>query len=104
MEEMARRGDSLAAGGPRGDHPCGVIPGSSSGDSKLQDLRREEEMARQTYARLLLQRLDYEKTVKTETVKTEPGDTDAPPVEAPPVLQSEQDKSVSPFDLSLIHI
>ena len=81
-----------------------VIPGPNSGDSKLQDLRREEEMARQTYARLLLQRLDYEKTVKTEAGDTEVGgtelgDTDAPPLEAPPVPQSEQDKSVSPFDM-----
>ena len=39
-----------------------VIPGSNSGDSKLQDLRREEEMARQTYARLLFQMLDSEQT------------------------------------------
>ena len=61
-------------------------------------------MARQTYARLLKQRLHYERTVKTEAGDTEeappvPVHTDAPPVEAPPVPQSEQDKSVSPFDM-----
>ena len=88
-----------ATGRPRGDHPCDAIPGSNSGDSKLQDLRREEEMARQTYARLLFRRLDYEKTVKTQAGDPEPGDTDARPVEAPPLPQSEQDKSVSPFDM-----
>ena len=60
-------------------------------------------MARQEYARLLIQRLDYERTVKTEAGDTEAGgtagDTDALPVEAPPVPQREQDKSVSPFDV-----
>ena len=98
MEEMARRGDSLAAGSPRGDQPCAVIPGSNAEDSKLQDLLREEEMARETYARLFKQRLRYERTVKTEAGDTEeappvPVHTDAPPVEDHPY------HPVSPFDV-----
>ena len=60
-------------------------------------------MARQEYARLLIERKACERTVKTEAGDTEAGgtagDTEALPAEAPPVPQREQDKSVSPFDV-----
>ena len=71
----APRDDAIAADGPlapamivghidtpeRSPEPIyAVILGPNSGDSRLQDLRREEERARQTYARLLFQRREYE--------------------------------------------